>query len=357
MLRRFYAGLDAGSTVSELVAIDEAGEQVAAIKFTTGERQFLSAVQEARRSHPGSWSLALEEGELAQWIAGLLRDQVDRFVVCDPKRNVWIARDPGKHDRVDARKLAQLLKGGFLAEIYHPTDSARVEFKRAVQHYHDLTHSQAGLKQQIKSRFRVLGAIERGSRIFEDSGREHVIAQLASPTSQHLVRHLYELLDQTMRTQEKARRLMVALGRVFPEVARFQEVPGIGPVWACTFSAYIQTPHRFRSKRQLWRYCRLAITNRQSNGEPLGRQRLDRSGVGVLKALSYQAFCSAQKGDNEFHRHFEESLARTGHRTHARLSTQRKILTVLWTMWRRNEPYRPGGIAKQQIEMNRAEAR
>ena len=357
MLHRFYAGLDAGSTVSELVAIDEAGEPVAAIKFATGERHFLSAIQEARRSHPGLWSLAVEEGELAQWIADVLRDQVDRLVVCDPKRNVWIARDPGKHDRVDATKLAQLLKGGFLAEIYHPTDAARVEFKRAVQHYHDLTRSQAGLKRQIKSRFRVLGAIERGSKIFEKSGREPVIAQLASPTSQHLVRHLYELLDQAVRTQEKARRLMVALGRAFPEVARFQEVPGIGPVWACTFSAYIQTPHRFRSKRQLWRYCRLAITNRQSNGEPLGRQRLDPSGVGALKALSYQAFCSAQTSDNEFHRHFEESLARTGHRTHARLSTQRKILTVLWTMWRRNEPYRPGGTEEQQTEMNRAEAR
>jgi transposase len=358
VLNRFYAGLDAGSTVSELVAIDEAGEQVAAFKFATGKRHMLNAIQEARRSHAGSWSLAVEEGELAQWIADELRGHVDRLVVCDPKRNAWIARDPGKQDRVDAKKLAQLLKGGFLAEVYHPSDSARVEFKRAVQHYHDMTRSQAGLKRQIKSRFRALGAIERGSKVFEKSGREQVIAQLASPTSQHLVRHLYELLDQTVKTQEKSRHLMLALGRAFPEVVRFQEVPGIGPVWACTFSAYIQTPHRFHSKRQLWRYCRLGITNRQSNGEPLGRQRLDNSGVGVLKALSYQAFCSAQKSDNEFHRHFEESLARTSNRTHARLSTQRKILTVLWTMWRRNEPYRPGGTEGQRtVEMNRAEAR
>lgn len=357
MQPRFYAGIDAGSTVCELVAIDEAGEQVAAIQFSTSEKNFLSAIQEARRAHPGSWSLAVEEGELAQWIADVLRDQVDRLVVCDPKRNVWIARDPAKRDRVDAMKLAQLLKGGFLAEVYHPADSARVEFKRAVQHYHDLTRCQAGLKRQIKSRLRASGAIARGLGVFGASGREAYVAQLSSPTSQHLVRHLYELMDQAVKTQEKARRLMVALGRAFPEVGRFQEVPGIGPVWACTFSAYIQTPHRFRSKRHLWRYCRLAITNRQSNGELLGRQRLDRNGVGVLKALSYQAFCCAQQSDNEFHRHFEESLTRTSNRTHARLSTQRKILTVLWTMWRRNEPYRPGGANEQLIRMNGAEAR
>lgn len=344
--------------MSELVAIDEAGEQVAGIKFATSERHLRSAIEEARRSRRGMWSLAVEEGELAQWVADNLREQVDRLVVCDPKRNVWIARDPAKRDRIDAMKLAQLLKAGLVTEVYHSTDADRVDFKRAVQHYHDLTVSQARLKCQIKARMRTRGVIVRGAGIFEKSGREEAIAQLKSPTSQHLVRHLYELLDQTVRTQDKARRLMLSLGRGFPEVARFQEVPGIGPVWACTFSAYIQTPHRFRTKQKLWRYCRLGITNRQSNGEPLGRQRLERAGVGVLKSLSYQAFCSAQRGDNEFHRHFEDSLARTHDRTHARLSTQRKVLAVLWGMWKRNEAYRPGGSTGEQSDaMNRAEVR
>lgn len=356
-MHRFYAGLDVGSSVCELVALDESGAQVAAVKFSTGERQLRNAIEEVRRSGRGTWSVAVEEGELAQWVADLVRPEVDRFVVCDPKRNVWIARDPAKRDRVDARKLAELLKAGLVNEVYHSEESARVEFKRAVQHYHDLTESQARLKRQIKARFRSRGAIRKGSKVFDQTGREEVLAQLPSVTAQHLVRHLYELLDQTIRTQEKARRLMLALGRAFPEVARFQEVPGIGPVWACTFSAYIQTPHRFDDKRKLWRYCRLGITNRQSNGEPLGRQRLDRSGVGILKSLSYHAFCSAQRGDNEFHRHFKEAVARTNNRTHARLNTQRKILTVLWAMWKRNEPYRPGGTAEAAETMNGAKAR
>lgn len=355
MVREFYAGLDVGSSLCELVGLDERDQQVIAMKMDTSARNLIAAVQEARRAHPGNWALAVEEGELAQWVADLLRGEVTRMVVCDPKRNAWIARDPAKHDRVDAGKLAKLLKGGFLTEVFHSREADRVEFKRAVQHYHEMTRIQAGLKMQIKSRLRSRGIIERGSGVF-GRGREQVIPQLSEGTAQQVVRHLYELLDQMEKTQDKSRQLMVAMGRNFPEVARFQAVPGIGPVWACTFSAYLQTPHRFHSKRQLWRYCRLSITNRESNGEPLGRQRLDRAGVSQLKALSYQAFCSTMKGDNEFRRFYLESLARTQDKTHARLNTQRKILTVLWAMWKRDEPYRPGGI-QTELKTERAEVR
>ena len=362
MVTKFYAGLDVGSSVCELVAIDETEGQVVAVRITTSGPNLLKAIREARRAHPGEWRLAVEEGELAQWVADLLREEVNRLIVCDPKRNAWIARDPAKHDRVDADKLAKLLKGGFLTEVFHADDASRVDFKRAVQHYHDLTRTQAGVKCQIKSRFRAHGIVVRGASAFEKSGREELIRQVPTPTAQHLIRHVYELLDHAGRTQEKARRLMLALGRAFPEVARFQEVPGIGPVWACTFSAYVQTPQRFRSKRQLWRYCRLGITNRQSNGQPLGRQRLDSSGVGILKSLSFQAFCAARAaGGNEFDLHYEETLARTGDKTHARLNTQRKILAVLYGMWKRNEPYRPnrakGGAAPQKEPTTPAEVR
>lgn len=355
MVREFYAGLDVGSSVCELVGLDEGDQQVVAVKMDTSARNLIAAVQEARRAHPGNWTLAVEEGELAQWVADLLREEVTRLVVSDPKRNAWIARDPGKNDRVDAGKLATLLKGRFVKEVFHSRDADRIEFKRAVQHYHEMTRAQSGLKSQIKSRLRGHGVIERGTEAFGRS-REKVIQQLPPGTAQQVVRHLSELLDQMEKTQEKSRQLMVAIGRNFPEVARFQDVPGIGPVWACTFSAYIQTPHRFHSKRQVWRYCGLSITNRQSNGELLGRQRLDRAGVSQLKALSYRAFCSAMKGDNEFREFYVESLARTQDKTHARLNTQRKILTVLWAMWKNDEPYRPGGNPAEP-KTERAEVR
>lgn len=348
----FYAGLDVGSSVCELVVVDEAERQVWAKGFRTGERDLIHQVQEARQGLKGDFHLALEEGEMSQWIAGVLRREVTRLAVCDPKRNSWIARDPSKNDRVDAHKLALLLKGGFVREIYHAEDPDRVEFKRAVQHYHDLSAAQASLKCRIKSLFRACGVLVTGEALFNADGRQKEIALLPGDSARQRAEQLYDVLDAMQGVRQKARCLMVGLGRAYPEVARFQQVPGIGPVWACTFSAYVQTPHRFQNKRKLWRFCRLGITDQKSNGESLHRRRLDRNGVGILKCLSFQAFCAAQRGQNEFSAFFLASLKRTQDKTHARLNTQRKILAVLYGMWKRNESYRPIAERSPHADVN-----
>jgi hypothetical protein len=60
-----------------------------------------------------------------------------------------------------------------------------------------------------------------------------------------------------------------------------------------------------------------------------------------LKALSYRAFPSAMKGVNEVKRFYLNSLQRTHERKHARLNTQRKILSAMLSIWKKGEPYRP----------------
>ena len=62
-----------------------------------------------------------------------------------------------------------------------------------------------------------------------------------------------------------------------------------------------------------------------------------------LKAMSYRAFLAAMRtrGDNEVRRFFQGSLSRTHNSTHTRLNTQRKILSVLHGIWRKEAEYDP----------------
>jgi transposase len=161
-----------------------------------------------------------------------------------------------------------------------------------------------------------------------------------------VIGQLYQLLDQAVEAKKAAYRLMVSESRRYPEIAAFRAVPGVGPVGACRFSAYIQTPHRFSSKRKLWRYCGLGITNRSSDGKRLSRQRLDRQANGRLKDMSYKAYLGAtrRRDDNTFKRCYHRTLARTHNATHARLTTQRKILAVLRAMWISGESYRDDAV-------------
>jgi hypothetical protein len=50
---------------------------------------------------------------------------------------------------------------------------------------------------------------------------------------------------------------------------------------------------------------------------------------------------AAMRGDNKVKRFYLDSLNRTHDRNHARLNTQRKILTVMFGIWKKGESYRP----------------
>ena len=176
--------------------------------------------------------------------------------------------------------------------------------------------------------------------VYSASGRDKFLNQLTQRPIYLQLKRLYDLMDHTAAVKQDAQKSMIALGRSYPEINEFKKIPGMGPVGAHAFDAYIQTPHRFAKRSRLWKYCRLAVTDRSSDGKPLGYKRLDKSGVSELKALSYRAFLSAMKSDNEVKRFYLNSLQRTHDKKHARLNTQRKILSVMLSIWKKGTAYR-----------------
>lgn len=336
-MRVVYCGLDAGSSSCHMTALDKEGVVVADRKFDTSERNLI----EVFGAISGESHVHVEASELTAWIVRVLRPRVARVVVSHPRSNAWIAKDPLKRDSVDARNLADLLRMNRVHAVYYAPEEDRAEFKQLVQHYDDVTDQEVRLKPKIKARLRAQGVIAKNQDVYRAEGRLPYLAQVPRAGAREAIQQLYDLLDRTLEAQRQAFRLMCRESKRYPEIERFDEVPGVGPVGACRFSAFVQTPHRFSSKRKLWRYCRLGITDRQSDGKLLGRRRLDRSGNGRLKAMSHVAFCRsvAARGDNLFKRTYHRGVERTHNTTHARLTTQRKILAVLLALWKGGTRY------------------
>lgn len=199
-----------------------------------------------------------------------------------------------------------------------------------------MTSQEIRLKNKIKAAFREQGVIVKGTDVYTAAGRDKYLTAVPFAAAREAITQLYELLDVTLKAQKSAMKLMKRESEKYPEIARFDEAPGCGVVSSCRFSAYVQTPYRFSAKRKLWRYSRLGITDRQSDGKPLGRQSLDRNGSGRLKEVSRTVFLGAMQthDDNLFKRSYRGTLQRTHNKTHARLTTQRKILAVLLAMWK-----------------------
>jgi hypothetical protein len=77
-----------------------------------------ATILEFIRGLHGSLWVAFEEGTSAAWLYDLLKPQVTQMVVCDPRKNALL-KAGNKNDRVDARKLSDLLWAGLLTPVYH----------------------------------------------------------------------------------------------------------------------------------------------------------------------------------------------------------------------------------------------
>ena len=332
-----YVGLDLGSSNFQQVALNHDGVSRVNRDFSTSEANLVKAFSDLK----GEIHVHLEAGELAPWAASVIAPLVTRVVCSHPQSNAWIAKDADKCDRIDAYKLAELLRLNRYKEVHYAPDQRRREFKTLVQHYDELTSQQARLKTRIKGRLRMQGVIVRGERLFSVTGRRPVLAEVKSREVRTAISQLYAVLDQSVESRTEARLLMLRVAQAFPEIKLFRTAPGVGPIGACRFSAYIHTPNRFSSKRKLWKYCRLSVSHRSSNGQPLRRPRLNRAGCGRLKDVSRKAFDVAVRSrqDNGFKRAYQRALETTHDATHARLTVQRKIVSTLRAMWLHQTPY------------------
>jgi transposase len=332
-----YVGLDLGSSNFHQVSVNEAGVSKVNREFATSEANLIKAFADQH----GEIHVHLEAGELAPWATSIIRPLVSRVVCSHPQSNAWIAKDADKCDRIDAYKLADLLRLNRYKEVHYAQEQSRRDFKTLVQHYDELTQQQARLKTKIKARLRMQGVIVRGERLFSITGRKAVLSAVKSVQVRTAIKQLYAVLDQSIESQTEARLLMLRAAQAFPEIKLFQTAPGMGPIGACRFSAYVHTPQRFSSRQKLWKYCRLSVSHRSSNGKPLRRPRLDRCGCGRLKDVTRKAFEAAMRThqDNGFKRAYRRSLEQTHDAIHARLTVQRKIVSTLRAMWINRTPY------------------
>ena len=225
-MQRVYVGLDLGSSYFHQVAINQGGATTLNREFVTSGANLVKAFSGLR----GEIHVHLEAGELAPWAIEIIRPLVHRVVCSHPQSNAWIARDSDKCDRIDAFKLADLLRVNRFKEVRYPAAPARRDFKALVQHYDELTQQQARLKTKIKARLRMQGVIVRGSEVFSARGRPAVLREVQSPLVRTAITQLYAVLDQSLESQAAAEQLMRRAAPALPEIKIMRTAPGMGPI-------------------------------------------------------------------------------------------------------------------------------
>src|SRR6266705_517400 len=120
MSQEKYIGMDVHQATISVAVMDARGKQLMECLLETKADTILEFIQGLR----GTLALTFEEGTSATWLHDLLKPHVSRLVVCDPRQNALL-KDGNKSDRVDARKLAELLRTNQVKPVYHGKHGTR----------------------------------------------------------------------------------------------------------------------------------------------------------------------------------------------------------------------------------------
>src|SRR6202521_168648 len=107
-----YIGLDVHQATISAAVLDSDGRLIMESILETKAATVLQFIHGLR----GSLQITFEEGTCAAWLHALLQPHVTCVVVCDPRKNALL-KAGNKNDRIDARKLADLLRSGLLSPV------------------------------------------------------------------------------------------------------------------------------------------------------------------------------------------------------------------------------------------------
>ena len=323
-----YIGCDAHITTCSFHVVDEKGVSLDSRTMVTNGALLVDYL----RGIHGEKTLVLEETNLSRWLYSILRREVTEMVVCNPLHN-RLLEEGSKNDRSDSLKLAQLLRGGFVAPVFHQGDS-REDLRDLVSGYVDLIGDFVRLKNRYKALFRSNGLNKTGTLVYSD---ESFLEELQKGPKQFVARHVYERIVTMEAQRVKYKQEIEKQARKYPEIKLLKTIPGIGPIQACKIVSVVVTPDRFENKYKFFSYSGLVNHSRDSGGKNYGQKKAQ--GNRTLKCVFRMAGRSALRGTSFLRRDYDRMLTKGISHENAYNAVCRKIAALALAVWKKKEKY------------------
>lgn len=346
-----YVALDVHLATISAAVLDLSGKLITQAVFQTEA----SAIRDFLRGLSGKLHLTFEEGTQAQWLFDLTRPLVSELIVCNPRENHSLKRG-NKSDQKDALQLATLLRAGLLKPVYHNSPQTET-LKHLARNYEVLTEDTTRTMNRLKAVFRSQAIKCAGRDVYYARNRQAWMRKLKSEGLQRRAEFLYRQLDQQRALRRGAKKALLTEAKQQTAYKRLVEVPGLGPIRVAQIIAAVGSPHRFRSKRQLWAYCGFAVITRSSadyqvrggklerRPKPAETRGLNPSYSRRLKLAFKGAALEALK--TEAFKKVYERLTTSGVRAEmARLTIARKLAAVTLAIWKNGEAYDETKLSK-----------
>src|SRR6202049_55789 len=336
-----YIGMDVHKETIEIAVLNSPGKLVMECIIETKASTILQFVQ----GLGGDLHVTLEEGTWAAWLYDLLRPHVTEVLVCDPRKNALL-KAGNKSDRIDARKLAELLRSNLLRPVYHGEHGVRT-LKELSRSYLTISGDLARVMTRLKAVYRSWAIPCAGKQVYAPRHRAQWLDKITEVGVRRRAEFSYQHFDELSTFRQQVRRELLAESGKHKASKLLCQIPSIGPIRAALLIAIIQTPHRFRTKRQLWAYGGLAIETHSSadhryvegqlrpSKKQVSLRGLNRNHNHELKNIFKGAAIIAATKAGPFQEFYAALVAKGMRPEMARLTVARKIAAITLIVWKK----------------------
>lgn len=295
---------------------------------------------------PRPWTVAMEATIFTSWVYDHLRPHAAAVKVAHPLMLRAIAEAKRKNDRIDARKIADLLRVDLVPECYMAPPEIR-ELRRALRYRNLLVRQRTQTKNKVSGLLMEAGVEYNKQKLHQ---KRYFSELLKRQGAEQLPPSLTPLLQLSRTTLDglgkMERQLLAGLERdevLAERVQRLMSIPGVGPVTAITWALEIGEVERFRGWKQAVSYCGLCGAEDSSAGKqkrtPLSKQRNHH-----LQSVLIEAAKLAPRHHPALAAVYEQEKKK-GNCNRATLAVARKLVAYLLAVDRRQTDFLPAVAA------------
>ena len=299
------------------------------------------------------WRGAMEATMFSGWIYDTLKPYATELVMGHPAMMKAIGAAKKKTDRLDARKIADLMRCDLVPCCYVAPPEIR-ELRRMLRYRNLVVRQATQMKNRMSGLLMEVGAEYDQRRLHGEAYFAGLLERLEEvPQS---VKDLLRLSRSALETFEATQRQLIhGLRRheiLRERVERLKTIRGVGDVTALTWALEIGDPQRFRSIAQAVSYCGLTAALRESAGkqrrEPISKQRNPHLQMVLIEAAKLAPRWNPQLAA------VQAQAAESNHRNIATLAVARKLVAYLLAVDKSGQPFEPrkpqGEEKKEEVE-------
>ena len=341
MRTEYFITMDTHCRTTDICVKTASGKLVKREHVSTGIRQLREVIE----SVPRPRRVAFEEGSMAGWLFRNLKESVDELIVCDPRRNAYVAKDGDKDDPIDAEKLNDLYRSGYLRTVHQLDESKKAAAKQVIGMYHDRVKHRVAEGNVLLALFRRWGVVASRTRLMKSDGQSWLKTQLseakAPSTAMDMALDQFKSFERAAEQEQSLYKQVCVMARTDTRMARLRELPGYGPVRAATLIAYLDTPWRFKSKSALWKYVGIGLRREKSGSGP-DHLRVEQCCNRLLRCMVIGAAQNAiDQKDNVFAERYTRWMQAGLSKRNARRNVARDQVTAIWGMWKTDKAFDP----------------